>query len=207
MLFLFGERVHSHSEGIGERNCCVCKEPQQFSRVVETNYFCVFGLRLLPIERIANYWRCENCRNSFVENQLDQPSQIPVIKQVITYIMMGYGMQEHREVAREICMKVTGFEFAADELRQLMRLLDAGKVNILEILKETACTINTHGKRQVIEGAFLMTHASCEIQHEDRVRINLIGNALGLPLEFIEAAIEHVRGQGYYGVRRLLPTQ
>lgn len=206
MLFLFGERIYSHSESIGEKDCPVCNSSQGFSRVAETNYFCVFGLRLLPIERIANYWRCENCRNSFIENELDQPSQIPVIKQVITYIMLGYSMHDHSEIAQEICMKVTGFEFSNDELREEMRKLDSGKVDLFESLREKACTINTHGKRQIIEGAFLMTHASCEIQHEDRVRVNLIGNALGLPLEFVESAIEQVRSRGYYGVRRLLPT-
>lgn len=174
--------------------------------MAETNYFCVFGLRILPIERIADYWRCEKCRNSFVANDLSEPSQIPMLKQVLTYIMLGYGMQEHAEIAREICMKVAGVEFGNRELREQIRTLDAGKTDVFENLRKTACTMNTHGKRQIVEAAFLMTHASCEIQHEDRVRINLVGNALGLPLEFIESAIEHVRGRGYYGVRRLLPT-
>lgn len=206
MLFLFGERIHSHSEAIGEKTCSACSSVQQFSRVAETNYFCMFGLRLLPIERIADYWRCEKCRNSFAANDLTQPSQVPLLKQVLTYIMLGYGMHEHAEIAQEICMKVTGFAFEDHEVREQMRALDAGKIDVFETLKKSAHMMNTPGKRQVVEGAFLMTHASCEIQHEDRVRINLIGNALGLPLEFIENAIEHVRSRGYYGVRRLLPT-
>lgn len=207
MLFLFGERVHSHSESVGDLECPVCNSTQPFSRVIETNYFCLFGLRLLPIEKIANYWRCENCRNSFVENDLSEPSQLPVVKQVLTYIMLGYGMHDHSEIPREICSKVTGFEFTPKEVRDLMRELSTGKSDVDSMLQARAYTINTWGKRQIIEAAFLMTHASCEIQHEDRVRINLIGNALGVSLEFVEAAIEHVRGRGYYGVRRLLPTQ
>jgi len=206
VLFLFGERVHSHSEEIGAKTCPVCNSSQQFSRVAETNYFCIFGLRLLPIERIADYWRCERCRNSFVEHELTQPSQVPVLKQILTYIMLGYGMHDHSEIVQEICVKVAGVRFEDEELKQEIRALDAGKIDVFDNLRKNAYRINTHGKRQIVEGAFLMTHASCEIQHEDRVRINLIGDALGLPLEFIESAIEHVRIHSYYGVRRLLPT-
>ena len=49
-----------------------------------------------------------------------------------------------------------------------------------------------------------MTYVCCEMQHEDRVRINLIGDALGTSTEFVEAVMNHVRSQSYYGVRRCL---
>jgi hypothetical protein len=52
-----------------------------------------------------------------------------------------------------------------------------------------------------------MTYVCCEIQYEDRLRVNLIGNALGVSLEFVEYAVQKVRQNSYYGVRRLVPMK
>ena len=62
------------------------------------------------------------------------------------------------------------------------------------------------GRQCLIELAYLMTYASCEIEYEDRLRLNLIGNALDISINGVEAIINHVRQQGYYGVRRFLPV-
>lgn len=206
MLFLFGERVHGTAMEAGERQCGVCARRTSFSRIIETNYFCVFGLRILPIERVADYLSCNECGSAF-ETDTEEPSHIALVKRVVTYIMLGYGMQDHREIAREICEKVTGFDFPDDQLREMMRDVDAGREDVFETLKRRASTVNAVGKRQIVEAAFLMTHACCEIQHEDRLRINLIGNVLGVSLQFVEACIEDVRSKRYLGIRRLLSTR
>ena len=63
--------------------------------------------------------------------------------------------------------------------------------------------MNAVGKQAVIEAAFLTTYACCDLQYEDRLRINLVGNALGVGLDFVEYAIDNVRKQSYLGVKRL----
>lgn len=206
MFFLFGERVHGAVLDAGERQCGVCNRRTHFSRVIETNYFCVFGLRLLPIEKVADYVACDDCGNSFAGGT-DQPSQLPVLKRVLAYLLLGYGMQAHRNVAGEICEKVSGFDYGEEELAAAIRELDAGGEDIFDLLKRRSMSINAKGAQQIIQAAFLMTHVCCEIQFEDRVRINLMGNALGVSLAFVEAAIQAVRDQRYYGVRRLLAAR
>jgi hypothetical protein len=52
-----GERVSGKSEEAGPRPCAVCGSNEQFSHVVETNYFCLFGFALLPIEKLADYFQ------------------------------------------------------------------------------------------------------------------------------------------------------
>ena len=63
--------------------------------------------------------------------------------------------------------------------------------------------MNAVGKQAVIEAAFLTTYACCDLQYEDRLRINLVGNALGVGLDFVEYAIDNVRKQSYLGIKRL----
>lgn len=204
-LIVFGERVHGASLDAGEKACPVCHRRTRFAHVVETNYFCVFGLRLLPIQKVANYYQCSECGNPFDEH-IDVPTQIPLIGYVLAYLMAGYGVSEHKEVAREVCRKISGFDLTDRELIEAMRNIDAAKQNVFELLRRRAMSINAHGALHVVQAAFLMTHVCCEMQHADRVRINLIGNALGVSLEFVKAAIESVREQKYFGVHRLLPS-
>jgi len=207
VIFLFGERTHSQSGAAGEQLCGVCGKRQPFSHVIETNYFCLFGMRLLPIERTSDYLRCDQCNNSFLVDQLEEPTQVAVVKRILVYIQLGYGMQEHGDLLQDICVKVTGFEFKESEIEREMREIGSGRVDIFELLKSLTSGLNLKAKQQIIETAFLITHACCEIQYEDRLRINLVGNALGIPIEFVTSIINQVHSQGCYGVRRLLSTQ
>jgi hypothetical protein len=92
-------------------------------------------------------------------------------------------------------------------MRKAAFQLETGDSQYLEYLRQASSRINSQGKVQIIEAAFLMTYVCCEIQYEDRLRVNLIGNALGVSLEFVEYAVQKVRQNSYYGVRRLVPMK
>ena len=74
---------------------------------------------------------------------------------------------------------------------------------MVERVSQFASSMNAIGKQTVVEAAFLTTYVCCDLQFEDRLRINLIGNALGVGLEFVDYSISQIRKQGCYGVRRL----
>lgn len=207
MFILFGEKIHSESCAGGTHLCGVCGKERQFNKIVETNYFCVFGIRLLPIEKIANYSQCDHCNNAFDSEHTDLPTQIAPLKKVLSYLQVGYGMHMHRDLAQDICLKVSSFELSSEEFSQEVLLASQGKTDIYTYLKASSSSLNMRGKQEIIEAAFLITHACCEIQYEDRLRINLMGNALGVSLEFVSSVIDHVHAQGCYGVRRILPTK
>ena len=206
MIVLFGERVASARLDHGAAHCAVCKRATHFSRVVETNYFCLFGLRLIALEKMADYLECNECEHAFREGT-DLPAVVAVIQRVVTWVFLGYGMGNHHAVVDEICRKVCGFELSAGNFDGLKRKMADGGFDIHDELRQAAKSLNTKATYQIIEAAFLATYVCCEIQHEDRVRINLLGNALGVPLTFVASAIDSVRQQHYFGVRRLLPAQ
>jgi len=157
----------------------------------------------LRIEDRARYWRCENCLSAFDRNNLSQPTYVPLIKRVIAYLFLGYRQEQHSNLASEICLKITGFEYPESEYKEMLAALRSGNVDMVAFVREGAPTMNAIGKQAVLEAAFLTAHISCDMQYEDRLRINLMGNALDVGLEFVEYAIQQTRKQNYYGVRRL----
>ena len=207
MLFLFGEKLRTKSDPVGHKNCALCGRDQPFTEQLETLWFTFFSIPVLPIERFAHYWQCEKCYSSYRPHELDLPSQVPVIKFVVAYILVGYNQHQHQKLAAEICLKLTGFEFIETEYRRTVQQLNAGTLDIVEHVSGLAAAINGTGKQQIVEAAFLTTYACCDMQYEDRLRVNLMGNALGVGLEFVDYCVQQIRKNSYYGVRRLVGSE
>ena len=68
MFLLVGERVYSQAQDIGSFECALCGKAEPFCHITETNYFCLFGIRLLKVDQYANYYRCERCGNSYLSD-------------------------------------------------------------------------------------------------------------------------------------------
>lgn len=203
MIFLFGEKIRSRSAAMGQHRCAVCQGEQVFTETSESLWFCLFAIPLLPIEQVARYWRCEKCLTAYLPRELKMPSVVPVVRKITVYILLGYNQHEHFGLAQEICRKITGFDFPDDEIARVRRDIATGRVDMVEQVRGHAADTNGIGKQQIIEAVFLATYACCDLQYEDRLRINLIGNALGLDLPFVDYAIARCRKQNYYGIRRL----
>ena len=114
-------------------------------------------------------------------------------------------MANQLRVIQEIGSKISESDFATTDIEAISRRLEVE--DVMRQLDESSSTMNAFGKIKIIEAAFLSTHVCCEIQYEDRLRINLMGNALGVSIQIVEHAIQEVRRKKYYGVHRLLPTQ
>lgn len=206
---MVGEKIRSTSKPVGERRCSVCDATQMFDEHSESLWFCLFSLPLLPIEDSARYWRCEHCLTAYEPGQTEEPSSVPLVRQIVAYLLVGYDQYQQTELADEICLKLTGAAFEAEEMTQLVRDIDAGRLDVVDALSRRTKFLNAIGKQQIIEAAFLVTNACCDIQYEDRLRINQIGSAMGVGLEFVEYAIAAARKQNDYGIRRLrhIPTE
>ncbi len=163
----------------------------------------MFAIPLLPIEESARYWRCEHCFSAYVPNELALPTSVPLVKRICVYLLLGYEQHSHLPLAQEICRKLTGFDLPEEELTALRREISAGKIDMVEQVSRHTAALNGPGKQQIIEAAFLATYACCDLQYEDRLRVNLIGNALGADLPFVDYAIAQARKQNYYGIHRL----
>ena len=205
MLFLLGEQIRKSQVSVDTRACVFCGDGQKFVRVTEDNYFTFFAIPLFRLGTVADYYQCESCEHTYHDVESADPAHVYWVKLVATYILTGYGMANQRRVIQEIGKKVSGVDFPSKEIDEIsVRLED----DVFELLRNAAGSLNDKGKLKIVEAAFLGTYICCEIQYEDRLRINLIGNALGESLQFVEIAISEVRRQNYYGVHRLLsPTQ
>ena len=202
MFFLFGERVRTEMSPQGEKSCPVCLNQQQFCEHAESLWFSLFQIPLLKIEDRGLYWRCENCLNP----SLLIMSACPLCTNCAAdsgLHSFGLRLLWKENVAKDISFKVTGFELNDEQFVQFSRQLGAGHEEMVDLVRKSAPAMNAVGKQAVIEAAFLTTYACCDLQYEDRLRINLVGNALGVGLDFVEYAIDNVRKQSYLGIKRL----
>jgi len=205
MLFLLGERIRKDQVSVGSRACVYCGDDQKFVHVAEDNYFTFFAIPLFRLGNVADYCQCESCEYTYQNHESVEPAHVYWVKLITTYVLTGYGMANQRRIIQEIGKKVSGVDFPSDEIDEISARLED---DVFELLRNAAASLNDKGKLKIVETAFLGTYICCEIQYEDRLRINLIGNALGVSLQFVEYAISEVRQQNYYGVHRLLfPTQ
>ena len=201
MFFLFGESVKTHRNQTGMRRCDTCGGDKDFFHVTEVNYFSLFSIPLFEVSKVADYFLCGGCETSYASKDQIQPAHIEPVKIVIAYILAGYGRAGDTRHAQEIARAIGGIVFAVEEIEGTLRLI--GEEDVLELLGRAASSMNPKAKFQVMQAAFLSVYVCCEMQYEDRLRINLMGNALGVSLTFVEAAMQNVRTNSYYGVRRL----
>ena len=199
MFILFGECLQTGRDRAGLRKCDRCDREEEFFHITEVNYFSLFAIPVFRVSKVADYFVCGECGTSYASKVQLQPSNIDSVKVVITYILFGYGMANEIRRIQEIANAVVGISFPVEEIKR--NLLRIGDEDVFKLLGIAANTMNAKAKFQVIEDAFLSTHVCCEIQYEDRLRINLMGNALGVSLSFVEAAINNVRSNNFYGVR------
>lgn len=207
MSFLFGQVKVIRTIGEAETGCQVCGATRPAQRLAEIRYFTVFMIPVLPLQRLSDYWECAGCGQAFASDLALEPASYAVIRKVLAYIMSGYGGSARGQSIREICLHCTGTSIAPEVLREEMQQIEEEGFAIFEFLRGSAYRLNCKGKEQVVEAAVLMTHASCEIQEQDHIRINLIGGALGLNVAQVDEVIERVRSNRYYGVHRnLMPV-
>lgn len=207
MVIFIGEQTVTRIQEEGIFSCPVCAKDQPYRRFVETSFFTLFSVRLLPLRNLADYHQCGSCGNAFHPLESEEPANLKGIRRVLEYIIVGYDMLDHQDSAQEIFLKLCHRQFKPEEIDKEISIIVKGEEDLYRFLRKIAFRLNIRGKQQIIEAAFLMTHACCEIQHEDRLRINLIGNALGVSLEYVETVINRVRSESYYGVRRNLIVQ
>lgn len=192
MLFLLGEKVVRTTTDHGSFDCPICQSPQTALHVLDKNYFTVFFIRILPLKLIGDYLECSHCLHSYDPKDTSQPAYIPHLSMILSYLMLGYGVNESKLLAADIYQNMTNQESDEKELRNNIAALSEGK-EIFETLKAASFRLNTMAKIRLVEAAYLMTRAMSDLSYEDRLRVNLIGNALDLSLEFINEIINRIQ--------------
>lgn len=191
-------------------DCPVCGKQTRYTRFQENTWFTIFSIRIARLARVADYCQCSICGTSYIPGQLDKPSCIAPVRRVLVYIMMGYGKQQYVDTLCELSERIVHYTPTRQEIDAEMAAVatsatsSAHDDDIFNALRRYAFHLNIQGKQKVIEAAFMMTYVCCEIEHEDRLRVNLIANAMGVAPAFTELVINGIRADGYYGIKRRL---
>jgi len=192
MLFLLGEKVVRRVSDEGSFHCPVCDSLQTSLHIIDKNYFTLFFIRILPLEIIGDYLECCQCLHSFDPDNTTQPTYISGLVLVLSYLMLGYGINDSKSEAAAIYKAMTDREYDEQAIQDNIVAFNEGK-DLFKTLKGLAFRLNTMGKIRVVEAAYLITRALSEVEYEDRLRVNLIGNALGISLEFVNEIINRIK--------------
>lgn len=201
-LFIFGEDIKSVREKGESRKCPVCDNVREFEQVSEVNYFTLFFIRLFPVKELAAYQECTVCETAFDVGDLTAPSNLPLMRKVIAYFLLGYGKTEELKSGVTVFERVTGVSLSSDLLREEIRQMDLKGEDLQYLAIDAATRINLKGKLQILEAAYLVTWMCCDLMYEDRLRINLLATSLGLSIESVDFVIGTLSQREYLGLSR-----
>ncbi len=204
MFFFFGEKIRIRSIDEGQFACVICGKQQRYTRFQEHNYFTIFSFAIAPLAIIADYCQCSVCGSAYIPGHYDKPACVEPLRRVLVYIMLGYGLDQYPDTVTELHHALAHLPIDEKDIRTEIAEINSAGEDIFEYVKKFAYHQNIQGKQKIIEAAFLMTYVACEIEYEDRLRVNLIANALGVGPEFTQYVINKVRAEGYYGIKRRL---
>ena len=205
MLFLMGERVVPKVLEEQEHDCPICKTRETWVEIKEVNYFTVFFIKTFPLDTVSHYLLCTKCENTFSPENATKPAVIDGVRKVLTYLMQGYGQGANIKLGQHIHKAITGFEWTDKDYRTAMGSFnkDEQQANIVQDLKTLAKSIGWSAKYQIVEAAYLITYVCSPLEYEDKVRVNLVGNALGVALEGVNEIGERLRTENYKGLQRI----
>lgn len=199
MLFLLGEKTVASTENLGQFSCPICDANKSLFRVTEKNYFTIFLIRILPLGITANYNQCEGCGHTYHSLDADVPLYFEPLQSVLAYLLAGYGLSHGIGVSQKIFSAITGKEVSAKEIQRQINQINDGS-SLFEQLKVNTDKLSLLDKSLIVEAAYLLVYAARPIEYEERLQINLIGNALGLCLEAVNAIVKNLGAEQYRGI-------
>ena len=199
MLFLLGEKTIPSTENLGEFNCPICNTNKMLVRVIEKNYFTIFFIRILPLGTTADYNLCDGCGHTYASLDANTPLYFETVQSVLAYLLAGYGLNHGIGVSQKIFEAITGKEVSATTIQQHINQINHGS-SLFEQLKTNVDKLSWLDKSLIIEAAYLLVYAARPVEYEERLQINLIGNALGVCLETVNAIIKNLVSEQYRGI-------
>lgn len=199
MLFLLGEKTIASTENLGEFNCPICDTQKHLLRVIEKNYFTIFFIRILPLGITADYNQCDGCGHTYSAIDAKAPLYFETLQSVLAYLLAGYGLNHGIEVSQKIFKAITGKEVSTTEIQDHINRINQGS-SLFEQLKTSVNKLSWLDKSLIIEAAYLLVYAARPIEYEERLQINLVGNALGVCLEAVNAIVKNLRAEQYRGI-------
>jgi hypothetical protein len=198
MLILFGEKTITFTEDLGDFNCPICKEKKSLSKVVDRNYFTVFFIRLIPLGTTAEYMQCSNCGHAFPSLSATEPTYFEPLKSLLAYLLVGYGLIDGVDTAKNIFRSITSTEVSVSDLQKIISQIQQNN-HLSSNLKQVANKLSWLDKSLIIEAAFLLVYTARPIKYEERLQINLLASSIGIGIEGVNAIISNLKSQEYKG--------
>ncbi|MCL6415698.1 hypothetical protein MIB92_08550 [Aestuariirhabdus sp. Z084] len=142
--------------------------------------------------------KCSDCGHAFSSKTDSEPTYYDPLKSILAYLLAGYGLINGVETAKDIFQSATGSKIDFSDLQERVDNIQQNN-QLPDDLKQVARRLSWLDKVLLIEAAYLLIFTARPIEYEERLKINLLANAMEIGLEGVDAIIKHLRDQDYKG--------
>ncbi|MCB1098621.1 MAG: TerB family tellurite resistance protein [Verrucomicrobiae bacterium] len=191
-MIIFGTRGVTTSPESGSFHCpsCGLGSPFKWKRV--RNFFTLYFIPLIPLNKIGEYIECQRCKGTYNTEILSYDPQKHALeieaqyqttmRQVMISMLLADGTVDNAEIRelQAIFAEMTGRQLDDTSLRQEISQIQSQGGNAIQSLTAVAGVLNDHGKEKVIEGAYRIAAADGTVAPEEQQLLGKIAEMLGL---------------------------
>ncbi len=189
-MIIFGTKGVTTTPSTGEFHCPTCNSLQSYGLKRVRNFFTLYFIPLIPLNKLGEYIECKKCRDAYNLSVLDMPVENSVdmeaeynsgIKKAMIHVLLADGVIDDAEVktAQDIYNKVTGNNLDATKLREEIDSIQKNNEKLSDLSKLQGC-LNDEGKELVIQASYFVAMADGDLHREELALIVKIGKKLGM---------------------------
>ncbi len=206
-MIIFGWRGVTYTKDRGEFFCPGCTAQTAYKMKRVRNFFTLYFIPLIPLNKMGDFVECTRCRNQFKAEVLDmdtekmlaeaQASSVDVESEyfvalrrimIETMVAKGHALDSERSEVIAAYTELSGQQLTHDMLNQEVGQAQREPAG-LSALRALAPNLNERGKETVLFAAYRIAMADGVIADEEWSLIAEIGEALAMTPSHINGAI------------------
>lgn len=207
LFVIFGWRGVTFTKENGTFFCPQCGDGSPFKHKTVRNFFTLYFIPLIPLNKLGEYVECGNCQGTFNVEILDydpdaQAGQVQALfmvamKQVMIGMLLADGNIDDQEVTelQQIFQDLAKVEVTEQDLREEIANIQSHGINTLELAADLSGELNDNGKEMVVRSAYRIAGADGYVDESEMNFLHQLATALQLSPAHLKGimavAIEH----------------
>lgn len=203
-MIIFGTRGVKSTMNEGDFHCPQCATQKRFKHKKVTQFFTLYFIPLIPINRVGEYVECQDCRGTFVPKVLEYRQNASSDKFLAEYekaithsmvlIMLADGVIDENEkiMVQKIFNKFSHHDITLTELEAYIARVQRNPEDISTYLKRVTPSLNEHGKEILIKCAVSVAAADGHIDDSEIALINQMAKVLEMSSSHLKGILSEI---------------
>lgn len=200
-MIIWGTKCSPTTVQQGNFFCPICFDTQAYHQDRVRKLFTLYFIPLFPIENLAEYIECQNCKGTFSLEVLSyDPAESDhrfkaefesAILHTLGMMLLADGKAEDSEIQAitEIYHSVTGLDLPREEVDAVVAEVIANPASPIVYLRNIAPQLNEHGKELVIKAVICLAGADGDFGEAEVETLQEIAGALEMSAAHLSGVI------------------